>query len=155
MVDWSCGPDIYFLKRVLRSIWKKFTQVCILPAFTYILFLYVSCVVPTIKFWGKSKVNQNLLPSSLLSKKKKLKIKICRNIILPIVLYGCKTWSLTLGEERRQRLFANRVLKGIFESKRYELPREWRKLHDEKLNDLYCSPNIVRVMKSRRDGLDM
>jgi hypothetical protein len=62
-------------------------------------------------------------------------------IILP-VLYGCETWSLTLKEERRLRLFDNRVFSRIFGAKRDEVTREWRKLHNEKLHDLYCSPNI-------------
>ena len=53
-------------------------------------------------------------------------------------------------EERRLRVFENRVLRRIFGTKRAEVAREWRKLHDEELNDLYCSPNIVRVIKSRR-----
>ena len=88
---------------------------------------------------------QNLLSTSLLSKN--LKIKIYRTIILPVVLYGCETWSLTLKEERRMRVFVNRMLKRIFGPKRDELTGEWRKLHNEELNDLYSSPNIVRVIK--------
>jgi len=91
---------------------------------------------------------QNLLSSSLLSKN--LKIKIYRTIILPVVLYGCETWSLTLREERRLRVFENRVLRRIFEPKRDEVTGEWRKLHNEDLNNLYSSPNILRVIKSRR-----
>ena len=87
---------------------------------------------------------QNLLSSSLLSKN--LKIKIHRTVILPVVLYGCKTWPLTLREERRLRVFENRVLRRIFGPKKDEVTGEWRKLHNE-LNDLYCSPNIVRVIK--------
>jgi len=70
--------------------------------------------------------------------------------MLPVVLYGCETWSLTLREERRVGVFENRVLRRIFEAKRDEVTGEWRKLHNEELNDLYCSPNIVRVIKSRR-----
>ena len=77
-------------------------------------------------------------------------IKIYRTIILPVVLYGCETWSLALGEERRLRVLENRVLRTVFGSKRDEVTREWRKLHNEELRDLYSLPNIVRVVKSRR-----
>ena len=91
---------------------------------------------------------QNLLSSSLLSKKSK--IKIYRTIILSFVLYGCETWSLTLREERRLRVFENRVLRRVFGPKRDEVTREWRKLHNEELSDLYSLPNILRVVKSRR-----
>ena len=70
---------------------------------------------------------QNLLSSRLLSKN--LKIKIYRNIISPVVLYGCETWSLTLREERRLRVFENRVLRRVFRPKRDEVTGEWRKLH--------------------------
>jgi len=90
---------------------------------------------------------QNLLSSRLLSKN--LKIKIYRTIILPVVLYGCEIWSLTLREERRLRVFENGVLRRIFGLRRVEVTGEWRKLHNEELNDLYCSPNIVRLIKSR------
>jgi hypothetical protein len=69
---------------------------------------------------------------------------------LPVVLYGCETWSLTLREERRLRESENRVLRRIFVPKRGEIKGEWRKLHNEELNDQYSSPNIVRVKKSRR-----
>ena len=78
---------------------------------------------------------RNLLSSSLLSKT--LKIKIYRTIILPLVLYGCETWSLTLTEERRLRVFENRVLKRVFAPKRDEVTGECRKLHNEELRDLY------------------
>jgi len=79
-----------------------------------------------------------------------LKVKIYGTTILPVVVYGCETWSLTLKEERRLRVFENRVLRRIFGAKRDEVTIEWRKLHSEELNDLYCSPNIVRVIISRR-----
>ena len=69
---------------------------------------------------------------------------------MPVVLYGCETWSLTLREGHRLRVFGNRVLRRIFWPRRVEVTREWRKLHNEELNDPYCSPNIVRVIKSRR-----
>ena len=90
---------------------------------------------------------QNLLSCSLLSKN--LKIKIYRTKILPVVLYRCETWSLTLRDEPRLRVFENRVLRTIFGPKRYDVTRELRKLHIEGLNDLY-SPNITRVIKTRR-----
>ena len=91
---------------------------------------------------------QNLLPSRLLSKY--LKIKIYRTIILPVVLYGCEAWSLTLRGERKLRVFENMVLRRIFGTRRDEVTGEWRRLHNEELNELYSSPNIVRVIKSRR-----
>jgi hypothetical protein len=81
-----------------------------------------------------------------------LKIKIYRIIILPVVLYGCETWSLTLREERRLRLLENRVVRRIFGPKRLMVSGERRKLHNEAFNDLYSSPNIVWVIKSRCTG---
>jgi hypothetical protein len=91
---------------------------------------------------------QNLLSSRLLSKN--TKIRVYRTIILPVVLYGCETWSLTLREEQRLRVFGNRVLRRIFGPKRDEATVEWRILRNEQLHDLYSSPNIIRVIKSRR-----
>ena len=79
-----------------------------------------------------------------------LKIKIYRNIILPVVLYGCEIWSLTLREERRLRVSENRVLRRVFGPKRDEVIGLLRKLHNEELRDLYSLSNIVRVLKSRR-----
>jgi len=91
---------------------------------------------------------QNLLSSRLLSKN--LKIKICRTIILPVVLYGCENWSLILREELRLRVFENRVLRRVFGPKRDEVTGEWKKLHNEELRDFYSLPNIVWVIQSRR-----
>ena len=90
---------------------------------------------------------QNLLSSSLLSKN--LKTEIYRTIILPVVLYGCETWSLTLREERRLRVFENRVLRKVFGPMRDEVTGKWRKLHNKELSDLHSLPNIVWVVKSR------
>ena len=81
---------------------------------------------------------------------KNLKIKIYRTLIFPVVSYGCETWSLTLREEMKLRVFENMVLRRIFGPRRDEVTGEWRRLHNEELNDLYSSPNIVRVIKSRR-----
>ena len=89
----------------------------------------------------------NLLSSSLLSKN--INIKLYSTTILSVVLYGCATWSLTLSEERRLRVFENRVLR-IIGPRRDEVTVEWRKLHNKELNNLYSSPNIVRMIKSRR-----
>jgi hypothetical protein len=91
---------------------------------------------------------QKLLSSSLLSKN--IKINIYRTIILPVVLYGCETWSLMLREEHRLRVFENRVLRRTFGPMHDEVTVEWRRLDNEGLNDLYSSPNIIRVIKSKR-----
>jgi hypothetical protein len=91
---------------------------------------------------------QNLLSSQLLSKN--LKTRIYTTIILPVVLYGCETWSLTLREAHRLGVFENRVLRTIFGPKRDEVTGDWRKLHNEELHDLYSSQSIIRIMKSRR-----
>jgi hypothetical protein len=90
---------------------------------------------------------KNLLSSRLISKN--LKIKIYKTVILPVVLYGRETWSLTLREEHRLRDFENRMLRRIFGPKREE-DGSSRKLHNDELHNLYSSPNIVRVVKSRR-----
>ena len=80
----------------------------------------------------------------------KTQIKTYRTVILPVVLYGCETWSLTLREERRLRVFENRVLRGVFGPKWDEVTGELRKLHNEELSDRYCSHNIIQEIKSRR-----
>jgi hypothetical protein len=79
-----------------------------------------------------------------------VKVKIYRTIILQVVLYGCETWSLTLREEQRLRVFENRVLRRIFGPKGNEVTGEWRKLHNEELHILYSSPNIIKQIKSRK-----
>ncbi|KAJ4431125.1 hypothetical protein ANN_19720 [Periplaneta americana] len=91
---------------------------------------------------------EKLLSSSLLSKN--LKVRIYKTVILPLVLYGCETWTLTLREEQRLRVFENKVLRKIFGAKRDDVTREWRKLHNGELHALYSSPDIIRNIKSRR-----
>jgi len=80
-------------------------------------------------------------------------IKVHRTIILPVIFYGCETCSLILREEHRLRVFENRVLRRIFGPEWDKLKREWRKLHNDDVNDLYSSPNIIWVIKSGRMGL--
>jgi len=81
-----------------------------------------------------------------------LKITLYRTTILPIVLYACETWLLTLREERKLRVFENMVLRRIFGPRTDKVTGEWRRLHNKELNDLYSSPNIMWVIKSRRMG---
>jgi hypothetical protein len=88
------------------------------------------------------------LSSRLLSKN--VKIKIYKIIILPVVLYGCKTWPLILRDEHRLRVFENRVLRRIFGLKKDEIIGSSRKLHNEELLNLYSSSNIIRTIKPRR-----
>jgi hypothetical protein len=91
---------------------------------------------------------QNLLASRLLSRN--INIRIYKTIILPVVLYGCETWSLTLRGEHRPRVFEYRVLRRIFGPKRAGVTGVWRKLHNEELHKLYPSQSIIRTVKSRR-----
>jgi hypothetical protein len=124
--------------------------------------------VATFKYLGTTLTNENDIPDeiksrlisgnaryysvqNLLSSRhiKKLKIKIYKTVILPVMLYGCETWSLTLREEHRLRIFENRVLRKILGTETEE-DGSWRKLHNDELHGLYSSQNIVRVIKSRR-----
>jgi hypothetical protein len=91
---------------------------------------------------------QNLRSSRFLPKN--IKIRIYKTIILPVVLYGCETWSLTLSEEHRLRVSEKRLLRRIFGPKRDEVTGKWRKLNNKELYDLYSSPSIIRIVKSRR-----
>jgi hypothetical protein len=81
---------------------------------------------------------------------KNLKIKICKTIIFPLVLYGFETWSLTLRAEHRLKVFENRVLRRLFPPKREEMVGGWRKLHNEGLHNVYSSPYVIRMIQSRR-----
>jgi hypothetical protein len=94
---------------------------------------------------------KSLLYSHLLPKN--VKIRICKTIISPVVLYGCDIWSLILREEHRLRVFGNRAPRRIFGPKNDEVTGGWRKLHNEKLRDLYSSPGMIRIIKfSRMSG---
>jgi hypothetical protein len=87
---------------------------------------------------------QNLLSSRLLSKNVKIKIN------LPVVLYARETWSLTLRDEHRLSVFENRVLRKRFRPKRDEVTGDWRKLYNVELHNLYASPDIIRMIESRK-----
>jgi hypothetical protein len=91
---------------------------------------------------------QSILSSCLLSRN--VKVKVWKTIILPVVLYGCESWSITLREEHRLSVFENGVLRRIFGPTRDEVTGEWRKLHNGELHNLYSSPDIIRQIKSRR-----
>jgi hypothetical protein len=89
-----------------------------------------------------------MLSSHLLSTN--IKIRIHKTVIFPVVLYGCETWSLTLREEHRLKVFKTRVRWRIFGLKRDEVMGDWRKLHNEELHNMYSSPSRIRTIKSRR-----
>jgi hypothetical protein len=93
---------------------------------------------------------QSILSSRLLSRN--VKVKVYKTIILPVVLYGCETWSLALRKEHRLRVSENRFLRRLFGPKRDDVTGEWVKLHNEELHNLYSSPDIIRQIKSRRMG---
>jgi hypothetical protein len=90
------------------------------------------------------------ISSRLLSRN--VKVKIYKTITVPVVLYGCETWSITEREEHRLGVFENRVLRRIFGPKRDEVTGEWRKLHNEELHNFYSSPNIIRQVKANEVG---
>jgi len=94
---------------------------------------------------------QNLMSSRFLFKN--VKIRIYRTIILLVILYRCETWSLTLREETKLRVFESMVLRIIFGPRMDEVTGEWRRVHNEELNDLYCSPDIVRVIKIEKNEM--
>jgi hypothetical protein len=79
-----------------------------------------------------------------------VKVRIYKTIILPVVLYGCEIWYLTVREKHKLRVFENRVLRRIFGPKRDRVTGGWRKLHNGELHNLYSSPSIIRITKSRR-----
>jgi hypothetical protein len=79
-----------------------------------------------------------------------VKIRIYRTVILPVVLYGCRTWSLTIRAEQRPRVFGNRLLRTVFPPKSAGVTGGWRKLHNDELRDLYSSPGVIRIIKSKR-----
>jgi hypothetical protein len=92
---------------------------------------------------------QNLLSSRLLSKN--VKVRIYKTIILPVILYGCETWSLTVREEHELRVFENKMLIRLFGPKRDRVTGGWRKLHNEELHNLYSWPSIIRIYKVEED----
>jgi hypothetical protein len=122
--------------------WQFSLQAASPETFGYVLYLPSRIHVDGVA------LNEEYDTSAHLISEKNLKIKIYKTVILPVVLYGCETWSVTLREEHKLIVFENRVLRRIFGPKR-EKDGSWRKLYNDELHSLYSSPNIVRVIKSR------
>ena len=133
---------LFYVLFMCECVLKYYHRVSTQLQLTNISYHIISGQERLLSFW------QNLLSSSWLHKN--TKIKAHRTIILPVVMYGWETWSLAFREERRLRVFENRVLRRIFGPKRDDVTGEWRKLRNEELNDPYFPPNIVRVIKERR-----
>jgi hypothetical protein len=113
------------------------------------LFINVNRHVPTV-LWGQQHRHNKLYSHTALVLYSNELLQDIQNYNFACCLYGRETWSLALREERRLRVFENWVLRGKVGAKRDKVTGEWRKLHNEELNDLYCLPNILRVIKSRR-----
>jgi hypothetical protein len=111
--------------------------------------MFINVVRKLLKMCGSDK-NHIIIALQIKVRSRLNLIRIYITIILPVVLHGCETWSLTVREERRLRVFENRVLRRIFEPKRDEETGGWRKLYNEELHKLYSSPSIIRIIKSRR-----
>ena len=133
------------------------SSVCTLPAVvttnsmarlegTRVTYAESVCVTPQRRCWGQP---MRLLSVAIVTGEAFLG-NMCKNTDIKKLLFKLKIWSLTLRQERGLRVFENRVLRRIFGRKKNEVTREWRKLHNEELSDMYFSPNIVRVIKSRR-----
>jgi hypothetical protein len=108
------------------------------------------CHITSVSIRGAKEIFELKMDISSRLLSRNVKVKIYKTIILPVVSYGCETWSLTLREEHRLRVFENRVLGRIFGPKRDEVTGEWSKLHSEELHNLYSSSDIIRQVKSRR-----
>ncbi|KAJ4431757.1 hypothetical protein ANN_20362, partial [Periplaneta americana] len=161
--SWAVAPWTYFRDRILSQrseLRKSIREYCTKWKYKNWKLKYLGATITNINDTReeiKHRINmgnacyysvQKLLSSSLLSKN--LKVRIYKTVILPVVLYGCETWTLTLREEHRLRVLENKVLKKIFGAKRDEVTGEWRKLHNAELHALYSSPDIIRNIKSRR-----